>query len=127
MSFLITHKAQVDDFSVRHVSKARMQGLSIEVDSRFRGNDGPPRGVCLGFRRPEIASWISCVIIRILPPSAAPILPDIGSDRIKEPAPVLFLIQFRMIHHDVKKQWHETAQNPSTIFDLTPIERSVFG
>ena len=103
MSFLITHKAQVDDFSVRHVSKARIQGLSIEVNFRFRGNDGLPRDMCPGFRRPEIASWISCIIIRILPPSSAPIFPDIGSDRIKEPAPVLFLLQFRMIHHDVKK------------------------
>ena len=46
-----------------------------------------------------------------------PVLSDIGSDRIGEFAPVFFMIQFRTIHHDVKKQWHEKIQNPNAIFD----------
>ena len=36
--------------------KAETQEPLIEMDSRFRGNDGLSRGVCPDFHRPEIAT-----------------------------------------------------------------------
>ena len=53
---LITYKDQMKGiFQPVIPAKAGIQGLPIEVDSRFRGNDGLLQDPCPGFHQPKIS------------------------------------------------------------------------